>query len=305
MRKLLLKFCLLILLSPSIAFSQESDNNSDSTQSGKSNIYKAIGYTAAYFAASSFVLSNTWYNDRRTVPFHFYDDSKAYLQVDKLGHCYGAYVYSYIGFHYLLNSGFTRTEALYFGATLGMILQTPIEIMDGIHEGYGFSWADMAANTFGSALVFGQEVLFNEQVVKYKFSYSESIYAGTANGYLGKTALERMLKDYNGHTYWLSVPVNRLVNHSVIPSWLNIAAGCSANGMYGEFENITNHNGIDIPYTKRYRQYVLSLDIDWTKIKTDSKFLQTILTAITFVKLPFPAVELNSLGEVKLYWMYY
>ncbi len=298
-------FVLQLFTAHSVAQPQDSDQRSDSTQINNSTIYKALGFTAAYYAGSLFILNNIWYKDKKVVPFHFYNDNSSYLQVDKFGHIYGSYVYSYIGYHYLLNSGFTRKEALLFGATLGLILQTPVEIMDGIHEGYGFSWGDMAANTIGSALVFGQEFLFKEQVLKYKFSYSESAYSDKANGYLGKTTLNRLLKDYNGHTYWLSIPINKLVENTIVPSWLNIAVGYGANGMYGEFENITYYDGVVIPETKRYRQYLLSLDIDWTKIKTDSKFLQTVLQAMTFIKLPFPAIEYNSTGEFRWYWLYY
>ena len=298
-------FILNLYLAPSVVRSQESNIRSDSLQVNNSTICKAAAYTSGYYAASLFLLSKTWYKDKKVVPFHFYNDTRGYLQVDKLGHTFGAYVYSYIGYHYLLNSGLTRKEALYFGATLGLILQTPIEIMDGIHEGYGFSWGDMAANTMGSALVFCQEVLFHEQVLKYKFSYSESSYSDKANGYLGKNNFDRLLKDYNGHTYWLSMPINKMVPHKKIPSWLCMAVGYGANGMYGEFGNITNYNGVDIPEAKRYRQYLLSLDIDWTKIKTDSKFLQIVLKALTFIKLPFPAIEYNSMGKFTSYWLYY
>jgi hypothetical protein len=177
--------------------------------------------------------------------------------------------------------------------------------MDGIHEGYGFSWGDMAANTLGSAIVFTQEVFFGEQVIKYKFSYSESDYSAKANGYLGTTRLNRLLKDYNGHTYWLSFPVNKVLTGSIIPSWLNIALGYGADGMYGEFENITHYNGVDIPETRRYRQYLLSLDIDWTRIQTDSGIIKIFLRALTFIKLPFPAVEYNSKGNLIGYWLYY
>lgn len=306
MQNLYFLICIFTLFfAPIVVKSQESSIKSDSLQVNKINVSEAIAYTTAYYAGSLFLLSKTWYKDKKVVPFHFYNDSKAYLQVDKLGHMYGAYVYSYIGFHYLLNSGFPRKDALYYGASLGLVLQTPIEIMDGLHEGYGFSWADMAANTIGSALVFGQELLFNEQIVKYKFSYSESSYSDKAKGYYGKTAFDRLLKDYNGHTYWLSMPINKLFHNSIIPSWLNVALGYGANGMYGEFENIRNYNGIVIPETKRYRQYLFSLDIDWTKIKTDSKLLQFIFSALTFIKLPFPAIEYNSIGKFKGYWLYY
>ena len=75
--------------------------------------------------------------------------------------------------------------------------------------------------------------------------------------------------------------------------------------MYGEFENITSYNGVAIPETERYRQFLFSLDIDWTKINTDSRVLQILLKGMTFIKLPFPALEYNSKGQIKGYWIYY
>lgn len=287
------------------AGAQEPVAAPDSTRLPGRTLYKALGYTGAYYAGSMYLLSKTWYKGRDVVPFHFYNDNKGYLQVDKFGHTFGAYVYSYIGYHFLRGKGLSRKEALSYGATLGLILQTPIEILDGVYEGYGFSWGDMAANTLGSALVLGQELLFSEQVVKYKFSYWESSYARTANGYLGETTFSRMLEDYNGHTYWLSFPVGKIVRRSALPDWLNIAVGYGANGMYGEFENIESYNGVAIPETVRYRQYLLSLDVDWTRIRTDSGLLRTVLKGMTFIKLPFPALEYSSTGKFRGYWWYY
>ncbi len=304
-RTLLLLLIAISGLTASPANSQEHVQQSDSLRVNSKTLYKAAAYTSAYYAVSIYVLSKTWYKDRRQVGFHFYNDINGFQQVDKFGHAFGAYVYSYIGYHYLLNSGLNRREALYFGATLGAVLQFPIEIMDGLHEGYGFSWGDVAANTLGSALVLGQELLFDEQVVKYKFSYRESVYANKANGYLGKTTLDRLLKDYNGHTYWLSMPMNGLTGKNYLPAWLNLAVGYGAGGMYGEFENISSYNGVDIPETRRYRQYLLSLDIDWTRIQTDSKFLRIVLQGLTFIKLPFPALEYNSKGKFAGHWIFY
>ncbi|MCB2204817.1 YfiM family protein [bacterium] len=277
----------------------------DTTHQPSINIYTAAGVTGAYYAASLFVLSETWYKDREYVPFHFYNDNRAYLQVDKMGHVFGSYVYSYIGFHLLRESGFSREQSLLYGATLGLVLQTPVEIMDGIHEGYGFSWGDMAANAAGSALVLLQEVLFREQLVTYKFSYRESDYAGKANGYLGTNTFDRVFNDYNGHTYWLSCPINKIVPNTITPDWLNIAVGYGANGMYGEFTNRSEYNGVTIPPATRYRQYLLSLDIDWSRIETDSSILNIILKALTFIKLPFPALEYTSEGVLKGHYLYF
>lgn len=267
--------------------------------------YKAIALSSAYYASSLFALSKTWYKGREREPFHFYNDNKGYLQVDKFGHTFGAYAYSYIGFNYLINNNFSRKTALIYGATLGLILQTPVEIMDGIYEGYGFSWGDMAANTLGSALVLGQEMLFKEQVIKYKFSYWQSVYSDKANGFLGTNSFNKVFDDYNGHTYWLSVPIKKIIPNKIIPEWLNVAAGYGANGMYGEFENITAYNGVEIPNTIRYRQFLFSLDIDWTRIESDSKIVKILLKGMTFIKLPFPTLEINSKGIIKGYYLYY
>lgn len=290
---------------PLFVHAQETKEKADTSQVNKQILYKAIALEGAYYMGSMFVLPKTWYKGRNSVPFHFYNDNKGYLQVDKFGHIFGAYIESYIGFKSLLYSGVPKTQALLFGGTLGFILQTPIEIMDGLHEGWGFSWGDITANALGSALVIGQELIFNEQLLKYKFSYWESPYARKANGYLGTTTMNRLLEDYNGHTYWLSMPVNKIVLKNQLPDWLSVAVGYGANGMYGEYENITSYNGVEIPTTERYRQYLLSLDIDWTRIKTRSKFLKIVLQGMTFVKLPFPALEFNSKGQIKGFWLYY
>lgn len=284
---------------------QDISSYPDSNKINNGTLLKAIAITGTYYAGSMYILSKTWYKDRRTVPFHFYNDNRENLQVDKFGHTFGSYFYSYLGYHVLLNLGLTNTESLIFGGSLGFIMQAPIEIMDGIHEGWGFSWGDIAANATGSILVIGQELLFKEQMIKYKFSYWESIYSKQANGYLGKNSFERLLHDYNGHTYWLSIPINKIISNDILPDWLNFAVGYGANGMFGDYQNIKNYNGVEIPDTFRYRQYLLSLDIDWTKIETDSNFWKVILQGLTFIKFPFLTLEYNSLGKFKGYWLYY
>lgn len=302
------KFLIFLLISvifPLNSLAQLQDMPADTSKIEKKTICKAAAFTTVYYTGSMYILGKTWYDDKEKVPFHFYNDNRGYLQVDKFGHMFGSYVYSNIGYHGLLKMGTSKKEALIFGSTLGFVLQFPIEIMDGIHEGYGFSWGDIAANTMGSALVLAQELLFDEQIVKLKFSYWESVYSKNSNGYFGNTKLDRLFNDYNGHTYWFSMPLNKFTGKNRLPDWLNIAVGYGANGMYGEFENITSFNDVAIPGTERYRQYLVSLDIDWTKIDTNSKILKLVFKGMSFVKLPFPALEYNSMGKVKGYLIYY
>ena len=54
---------------------------------------------------------------------------------------------------------------------------------------------------------------------------------------LAAAGVERMLKDYNGQTYWLSANLKSFFQGSNIPAWLNVAVGYGADGMFGGFEN--------------------------------------------------------------------
>lgn len=289
-----------VLLLKNAAYSQEWPDSLN-----RKKLYTAIGAEALFYTAGISYLQFIWYHDKERVPFHFYNDGAGYKQIDKFGHTYGAYIESYIGYHWLRAAGVKRSKALVYGGGLGFVLQAPIEVFDGLYEGWGFSAWDMLANAAGSGIVIGNELLFKEQLVKYKFSFAPSPYREMAHGYLGDTPLESLFLDYNAHTYWLSVPANRLLLKEKLPGWIALSAGYSANGMFGEFENRRYYRGEPIPPTERYRQFLLSADIDWTRIPTNSRFLKTVFKGMTFIKLPFPALEINSKGELKAYGLYY
>lgn len=289
----------------SAQYSSVAVTKDDTFSINKKKLTAAIVTIGSLYVAEMSFLSYIWYDDKKRVPFEFYKDGKGYLQVDKFGHAYGSYIESYIGYKWLRSAGVPKNKALLYGGTLGILLQAPIEIFDGLYEGWGFSWSDILANSAGSAILIGQEILFDDQVVRYKFSFSRSLYAKQSNGYLGDKTLESFFNDYNGHTYWLSTNANRLLSKKKLPVWLNIAVGYSANGMFGEFENIRSYRGVSIPETKRYRQYLLSVDIDWSKIKTRSQFLKAVFKGLDFIKIPAPTLEFNSLGKFKGYALYF
>lgn len=269
-KKYICVFCIVLLIHPQSFGQGDSLAVHSSSQLNYKRLWTVLGTETALWAGSMAYLQFVWYKDAKRVPFEFYDDSKGYLQVDKFGHMYGAYLQSYVGYHSLRWAGVSKNKALLYGGTLGILLQTPIEVWDGMYEEWGFSWSDMAANALGSAFVIGQELLWDEQKIKYKFSFTPSPYAKAANGYLG-TGFGQLFNDYNGHTYWLSMGIHEIVPNKILPKWLNVAVGYSANGMIGEFENLRRYNGVDIPEYQRYRQYMFSLDVDWTKIKTNNR----------------------------------
>lgn len=297
---------LLIVFSALVGFAQtDSILQNPKPIFNKGRFAAVVATEAALYAGAMSYLNFIWYKDTKRVPFEFYADGKGYQQVDKFGHAYGAYLESYIGYRAMRWSGASKKKALLYGGTLGFLLQSPIEIVDGFYEGWGFSWTDMAANAVGSSLVIGQELLFDEQIVKYKFSFRPSPYAKQANGYLGSTFTGQILQDYNAHTYWFSIGLNRIIRSERIPDWLNLAVGYGANGMFGEFENIKKWGNVVISPTQRYRQFLFSLDIDWTKIKTKNRILKPIFQSMFMLKLPFPALEINTKNGFRAYGIYY
>ena len=250
-------------------------------------------------------LKHEWYHDKKRVPFHFYNDFKGWNQVDKLGHFYVSYLESNVGYSILKKFNFSEKKALYFGGFQGLILETPIEFLDAYHQGWGFSVSDLVANTLGSVFFIMQQKIFNEQLIKPKLSFSKSIYASEANGLLGKKSLiSQFVYDYNAYTYWFSFSPNKIFKFKKAPKWLNLAIGYGANGMLGEFENKSMYKGKEIPSFKRYRQFYLSLDIDFSKIRTKSRFVNKIFDGLSYIKIPLPTLELSN-NKMKGYFFYF
>jgi len=237
--------------------------------------------------------------------FHFFNDNKGFLQIDKFFHSYQSYVATEIWYKGLTKGGVRKESALFWGGAIGFAMVTPKEILDGFNSTTGLSWGDLIANAAGPLFYVGQELLFDEQVLRYKSSFSTSVYADQANGYLGRNVFKSYIKDYNGHTYWLSMNVRRVFPDTAIPDWICVAGGYSANGMFGMFENIDSWLGVEIPETQRYRQFLISLDVDWSKINVKSGFLRFLLNGLNYIKIPFPALEINSLGHIKGYYLYF
>ena len=270
----------------------------------KKRLFTVIGAEAGIYTTGLSFLAFIWYKDHERVPFHWYDDSKGYLQMDKAGHAYGAYWESRAAYHALRWAGVNHKKALMFGGPAGLIFQTPIEIFDGLYEGWGFSWPDMAANSLGAAIFTAQQAIWDDQRITMKFTYSPSIYP-SYHSILGESYMESFFLDYNAHTYWLSANLKSLSGINGLPPWLNIALGYSANGMIYEYRNPVWYNGKPFPHLDRYRQYLLSLDVDFTKIPTRRKWLRQVYGFLNLIKIPFPTLEYNRIDGFRLRPFYF
>ncbi|WP_231850223.1 DUF2279 domain-containing protein [Winogradskyella sp. PG-2] len=245
-------------------------------------------------------LNQLWYEDYPRSSFKTINDSEEWLQMDKMGHVFSSYQLGTVGANALSWAGVSKKNQLLYGATLGLGFLTAVELMDGFSEEWGFSWTDMAANITGTGLYVGQELLWEEQRILLKYSFHRTHFAEQRPDKLGNGFSEEFLKDYNGQTYWLSANINSFLKIDGFPNWLNFAFGYGADGMLtGEPSDPLFLN------QDRKRQYYLSLDLDLSRIKTNSRFLKTVFSVFNVIKVPFPALELNSKGRVNLHYLYF
>lgn len=277
----------------------------------KTALWVTAGTEGALYAGELAFLNTVWWAGREVdpVPFFFHNDNAGYLQIDKFGHFTTAYNESRLAYYVYRKTGLSKKASLIIGGITGFGLQLPVEIWDGFYEEWGFSWGDITANTLGACLFLGQEYFFDDQIVKMKFSFFQSEYAREdsihKSGLLGKTFFQSMSDDYNGHTYWFSANLSKILPKSNLPPWLNVALGYSINGVIGEYHNYPEYNGVTLPDYQRTRQFLLSLDVDWDKIPTRSKFMKILFQGFDIIKIPFPALEMNSQGKFKGYWLYF
>lgn len=279
-----------------ISFFQRSDTLNK-------NRKKAVVITESIGAGIALLgLNQLWYADYPRSSFHFHNDNSAWLQMDKFGHTFSSYYVGKMGMDALDWAGATKKEQLLYGATLGFVFLTTVEIFDGFSEEWGFSMGDVFANALGTGLLIGQELIWDEQRLQMKFSFQTTSYADSYPEILGENTLQQILKDYNGQTYWLSINLWSFFKESKIPKWLNVAVGYGANGLP---ETTVNPNYDSDNESQTYRQFYASIDIDLTKIKTNSGFLKTTFNLFNFIKIPAPTLEYTSKNKFEFHYVYF
>ncbi len=295
---------LTFVLLAQIAFGQVKEKEKDSINHRRLNT--VIITSTAVYATSLVILYYGWYKGNPTTSWHFIDDSHYWLQIDKVGHATTAYTISNYGYWMLRWAGVNNKKSAWYGGLIGFGAMTVIEIQDGFSASYGASATDLLANAVGTGISVTQNLVWRYQRFRLKFSYHPTDYAQYNPDQLGKTTLQRMLKDYNGHTYWVSMNIRSFIKKDTrFPAWINVAVGYGADGMLHPVKNPEfDNDGNPIPHFDRVRQYYVSMDIDWTKIKTGSGFLRFVFKGLSFVKLPFPTLEYNSKDGLVWHWIY-
>lgn len=289
------------------------DSATTARHANEGRVGLAATVAAAGYGAGLVTLSNAWYKNYPQSPFHFFNDNDDWLQVDKAGHVFSAYTAGKLNNELWRWAGLSRKKRIWTAGLSGVAFTTVIEVLDGFSSQWGFSIGDLAADMAGGAAFISQELAWNEQRIQLKFSFHRMDYRDAslnarADELFGRKLTERMLKDYNGQTYWASVNLRSFFKTSGLPSWLSIAIGYGADGMFGGTENIVkDKNGLvvfnrgDIP---RYRQWYISPDIDLTRIRTKSRVLKTAFFLLNSLKFPAPSVGFSKKG-VEWNWLHF
>ena len=280
--------------------------NSDTIVNTRSRVIGLTIANAAAITGSLVLLNEAWYKDHPRSHFRFHNDFPDWLQQDKLGHFFSGYQLARFSTATYLWAGLNNKSAAWAGAATGTLFLTTVEILDGFSLEWGASIPDFIANTLGTTLFLSQHLLWEQQKVQVKYSYSESGLAHLRPALLGSSLPERMLKDYNAHTFWLSLNVRAFFpEQRMIPPWLNIAIGHGANGMIGSLQNPSVVNDQTMPLLHRYRQWYLAPDIDFTRINTNSPFLRSFFWMLNTLKMPSPAIEYNSKSGLRFHWLFF
>lgn len=253
--------------------------------------------------ATLVALNQLWYKEYQIGDFHLLNDNTHWLQVDKAGHVFSAYHLGRFGAEALEWSGSARKNQRLYGASLGFLFLSAVEVMDGFSSEWGASYGDILANASGTALYISQDLLWNEQRIVPKFSFHQTVYPSARPGTLGTTWNEQILKDYNGQTYWLSANIYSFLPNAPIPKWLNLAVGYGAEGMITGSDALINP--IFLPESKRIRQFYLSFDVDLTRIQTKNHTLKTLFSIFNSIKIPAPSLEVNGNGRFTWHPMYF
>ncbi len=249
------------------------------------------------YGLAALYMGTIWYAEEDLGSFHFFDDAHQWKQIDKMGHALGGYHASRWMIGLYKWSGMERRRAIFQGASAGFLAMSSIEIFDAFGESWGFSWSDVGANFVGAGLAAGNQLLWNEDRIQLKVSYRRSSYAGDPEfaDLFGSNLAEWVLKDYNGHTFWLSTRVHSFLPEGIFkdlyPRWLNLAVGYGANGLEGGYDDPSSDWE-----SREYRELYLSFDIDLRNIQTKNPWLHSFFEVVSLFRIQLPALRVDRQG---------
>ena len=116
-------------------------------------------------------LNELWYKNYPQRNFHLKNDYNQWKQMDKVGHFMTSYYGGKLGMDALNWAGVSKKNQLIYGAGIGFVFLSAVEILDGFSEEWGASTSDVIANAAGTGFLIGQELLWKEQRISVKYLF--------------------------------------------------------------------------------------------------------------------------------------
>ena len=175
---------------------------------------KAIGmsFVGGFFAAGYIWAYFAWYRGRSLTDEIIWNDEGGFGLdtyaggADKFGHMFSNYAIARGTTQILTGWGWDSWVASTVSTALTLSFFTMLEVKDGYHRGFGFSWGDMVANVSGNILA---QVLENSERVDEMFDFRleyqptpEFVDALIQNGVVDAA------EDYSGQTFMFVYHLN-------------------------------------------------------------------------------------------------
>jgi Predicted periplasmic lipoprotein (DUF2279) len=229
-----------------------------------------------------------WWSGERAPHFFFHADwDQQFRDQDKFGHLFGGYHLARIGHAALRDACISEKKSIIWSTAYAAAFQLQIEIFDGMYKKYGFSYADMIANTTGQTLAVLQELHPALRAIKPTISYHKTrALINMENGTIQSGELRPSL-DYSGQTYWFSADMTKLLPEGAReywPAFIRFSAGHSVTDWINPETGAAQ---------RAKRKIILSLDFDPEKLPGNAPLWRAIKHTLSYYHFPAPALELT------------
>lgn len=276
------------VVQPSGIAHQEGGASSDCCDSTRINTTRLaiVGGTIGVAMAGIVIYQSNGYWKYNRHSFHFVEDLKYSLSVDKIAHFWATALLAVILTKSFEWTNMPEENALYWGCGTSLFFNTYTEIQDGLHV-WGFDRVDWLANLGGAAWPIAKYHLRGLDNVDLKWNYLPSKNLNKANGAFKGQTNHLIFDDYEGYSFWLSFKMKNILPEGVAQYWPDFL--CLALG-YGARD-------IDSPGRKPYPVWYVGLDYDMMKIlPTDTPFLRSLAQIFNYIHFPAPAIRFSPSG---------
>lgn len=227
-----------------------------------------------------------WSGEKAKHLFFRADWDQDFRDQDKFGHLLGGYHLTRAGHGALRSVCVSQNKAVIASAAYAAFFQLQIEVFDGMYKKYGFSYADVMANTTGQAFAVLQELHPRLKLITPTISYSQSAAMRNRANFPTPSELRRSL-DYSGQTYWMSVDVHDLLPSAAATYWpsaIRFSLGHSVTDWVNPQTGASQ---------RAKRRLLLSLDLNPEALPGNNHFVKMLKHELSYYHFPAPALQLT------------